>query len=573
MLKSLYIKDYALIEKIEVQFESGLNILTGETGAGKSIIIDAMSLLLGERASTEEVRKGTEKAIVEGVFNVSGNQRLKALLEQHKIECDDELILRRDVSIKGQSRCFINDTPATLSLLKEVGDLLVDLHGQHEHQSLLKPETHIELLDDFAGLGGMVEEFKTSYQKLNMLFAELKALKNKEALLKEKKELYEFQIKEIDAVNPRVGEMEQLETELKILENAERLYDATNKLYQTLYENENSIHDQLVLARNQLEDLSQIDKSFNEAKEECRSAEVIVDELRKFIQSYNSRIEFNPERLEEIRDRLGQLTRLKKKYGGSLETVIEHRAKIGGEYALAENFETEIQKIETTIESERRHCSDIAQRLSAKRREVAGRLSGQVVNVLKELGISNGNFEVKIENRRQDVEVRNQACGYVKLGKDFYETTQRGIDFVEFYISTNIGEDVKPLVKVASGGEISRVMLALKMILAKSDRLPLLVFDEIDIGISGRIAQKVGVSLKTLSNFHQIIAITHLPQIAGLANTHYLVEKIVDKKRAVTTIRKLELDERVREIAKLMSGEEVTEASLRGARELMEITK
>lgn len=573
MLKSLHIQDYALIESIQVQFESGLNILTGETGAGKSIIIDALSLLLGERATIEEIRRGAEKAIVEGVLNVSGNQTLKALLEQHQIECAEEVILRRDVSVKGQSRCFINDTPVTLSFLKAVGDMLVDLHGQHEHQSLLKSETHIELLDDFAGLGGMVEEFKTSYQALNSLFAELKSLIDKEALLKERKELYEFQIKEIDSVNPRVGEMEELEAELRILENAERLYDATTRLYQLLYENDGSIHDQLVLTRNQLDDLAQIDKSFHEATEECHSAEVIVDELRKSIQSYNARIEFNPERLEEIRDRLGQLTHLKKKYGGSLETVIEHRQKIGKEFALAENFETEIQKLQATIEGERRKCSNVAQRLSTKRREVAGRLSGQVVNALKELGISNGSFEVNIENRSRKADPKNPTRGYVKLGREFYETTPRGIDSVEFYISTNVGEDVRPLVKVASGGEISRVMLALKMILAKSDRLPILVFDEIDIGISGRIAQKVGISLKTLSNFHQIIAITHLPQIAGLAETHFVVEKTVDRKRAATTIRKLELDERVREIAKLMSGEEVTEASLRGARELMEITK
>jgi DNA repair protein RecN (Recombination protein N) len=226
--------------------------------------------------------------------------------------------------------------------------------------------------------------------------------------------------------------------------------------------------------------------------------------------------------------------------------------------------------MESTIEAERKSCSELAQRLSSKRREVAGRLNKQVANVLKELGISNGSFEVEIKNRPLNLESRRAGNAYVRLGKDYLETTPRGIDFVEFYISTNIGEDVKPLSKVASGGEISRVMLALKMILAKSDRLPLLVFDEIDIGISGRMAQKVGVCLKSLSNFHQIIAITHLPQIAGLADTHYVVEKFVDKKRATTGIRKLDLEERVREIAKLMSGEEITEASLRGARELME---
>lgn len=570
MLKSLTIKNYALIDEVEVEFESGLNIITGETGAGKSILIDALSLILGERASSDIVRKGTDKAIVEGIFGVAGNKKVRALLESNQFDLSDELILRREVSAKGQSRCFINDTPATLNLLKEIGDLLVDLHGQHEHQSLLRPETHLDLLDDFGGLEGLVKEYRVHYDHLTDLYTRLDALTTRERQLKERRDLYEFQIREIDAVDPKPGEEDQLEQELKILENAERLFEATSRLYQMLYEGEGAVYDQLVLARNQLEDLSSIDPAFEEAKNECASAAAVVDELTKFIQSYNSRIEFNPERLEQIRERLGQLALLRKKYGGTIEALLEHRAMIGREFALAENFDDELRKLREQINERRSVCSAAAQRLSAKRRELVSKVNRAVVTELGKLGIASAQFDVRIENRRMEPENgREHKRVYVMLGREAYEATPRGMDVVEFYLSTNVGEDLKPLARTASGGEVSRVMLALKSILAKSERLPLLVFDEIDVGISGRIAQAVGKSLKNLSQFHQIIAITHLPQIAGLADTHFVVEKAEDGRRTVTRLRKLDLHERVEEVARLMSGAEVTEAGLAGARELM----
>lgn len=575
MLKSLHIKNYTLIDEIEIDFESGLNIMTGETGAGKSIIIDALSLVLGERASSEVIRKGQEKAIVETIFGISDNKKVKKLLEANEIEADDELILRREISARGQNRCFVNDTPATLSLLQSVGDLMVDLHGQHEHQSLLKTETHIELLDDFGGLEGLVAEFRQAYQRMSLLFAELDELRAKEERLKEKRDLYEFQIKEIDNLNPRPDEEEALESELRILENAEKLFEATSQLHQMLYEGEQAVYDQLILARNQLEDLAGIDKSFEEPKRECASAVAIISEVAKFIQNYNSKIEFNPERLEAIRERLGQLSMLKKKYGGSTNAILEHRARIGKEFALAENFENAIRTLQQKIEEERMGCSSSAQRLSSKRRELVGKVNRSIVAELAKLGIANGRFDVAIKNR-----LLNKADGqsgaekaYVRLGRDSYDATPLGIDFVEFHISTNLGEDPKPLAKVASGGEVSRIMLALKSILAKSERLPVLIFDEIDVGVSGRIAQAVGRSLKSLSQFHQVIAITHLPQIAGLADAHYVVEKVEKGQRTMTATRKLDVEERVEEVAKLMSGAEVTEAGLEGAKELMGLAR
>ncbi len=568
MLKHLHIQNYALIEKLEIGFEQGMNIVTGETGAGKSIIIDALSLILGERANTGAIRKDTDKAIVEGTFDVSQNKNIKPILKANEIDFSDEVILRREVSIKGTSRCFVNDSPVSLSIMKNIGDLLVDLHGQHEHQSLLRTETHIELLDDFGGLSSFVEEFKAAHNQLTSEVSKLTELQNRKKQIIEKKDLSEFQLREIDAVNPTPDEEAHLESELKILENSEKLNEETNKLYNILYDGENSIIVKLNQSLKHIEQLLLIDETFGVLKKETESAEAIVKELTASVRDYISKIEFSPEKLEHHRNRLGQIALLKKKYGGSIETLIEFKQNLEAELQLAENFDAEINNIKEEIENKRKIASELAKKLTAKRNEAAKKVNSEIVKVLAELGINNSKFETRVDNRL--VKPGNSENALVKIGKDFYETTPKGIDFVEFFISTNIGEDVKPLVKVASGGEISRIMLSLKTILAKSEKLPLLIFDEIDIGISGRIAQAVGLSLKNLSKLHQIIAITHLPQIAGLADTHYVVEKVEDGKRSATRLRKLTLEERIREVAKLLSGKEVTEAGIISARELIE---
>ena len=565
MLKNLSIKHYALIEDLTIDFERGLNIITGETGAGKSIIIDALSLILGERADTDMVRKDADKAIVEGIFDVSDNKKLRTLLEKNNIESCDEMIVRREVSAKGQSRSFINDTPASISVLKDIGDVLVDLHGQHDHQSLLRTETHIDLLDDFGGLEGLCGEYYTAYRKALDTARAVEELVSREQQLMERRSFYEFQIREIDTVNPRPHEEDELERELIILENAERLFSSTERLYQMLYEGDHSIHDQLILTRNELENLTAIDPAFGESQREAGSASAVVDELAKFIQQYNSKIDFNPRRLEEIRDRLGNLSILKKKYGGTLEAVLQYREKIGYEVNLAENFKTEIEVLRKKFDIQRQRTSEVAQRLSVKRNEIGGKAGTLIIRALQELGIPNAVFEVRCTHRIS----ADPGKAIARIGKECYEATPKGIDFVEFYISTNVGEDPRPLPKVASGGEVSRIMLALKMVLAKSDRLPLLVFDEIDVGVSGKIAQVVGQSLNKLSQFHQVVAITHLPQIAGFADSHFMVKKIEDGKRAKTQIRKLDDDERVREVASLLSGDEITNSGLESARELM----
>ncbi len=567
MLKTLEIKDYALIDKIYVEFGKGLNIITGETGAGKSILVDAMSLLLGERASTEVVRKGAKKSVVEGIFNVEGNRKVKKILDEKDIEFEPELIVRREISPKGSNRCFVNDTPVPLSVVKDLGELLVDLHGQHEHQSLLRTDTHIEFLDDFGNYTGLLNNYKKLYRELTETEKELTALIRKEGLLKEKKDIYEFQIREIDAVSPHAGEEEKLKEELNILENSERLAELTTEVYTLLYESDNSVHDSIVKVKNTLESLSDVDKIFNESSNEAETVLALINDISSFVRSYKDKIDINAEELEEKRERLGSINMLKKKYGGTVSAVIEYRNKINDEYKLAENFSEKIKKLEAELEHLRKSAGEAALKLSLKRKETGKKVKTEIEKVIQSLGISSPLFEVKIINEAANDDTQN----YLAVENKKLKFNPAGIDKVEFYISTNPGEDLKPLVKVASGGEVSRIMLSLKTILAKNDKLPLLIFDEIDTGVSGRIAQKVGSALKELASYHQIISITHLPQIAGLADHHYSVEKLSKNERVFSTIRRLTEEERVNEVARLMSGEEITEINIKGAKQLIGI--
>ncbi|MBV6421540.1 MAG: DNA repair protein RecN [Ignavibacteriaceae bacterium] len=563
MLKSLEVKDYALIEHISVEFGNGLNIITGETGAGKSILIDAMSLLLGERASTEVIRKGAQKSFVEGIFEVKANKKVKSLLEENEIEFADELIVRREISLKGSNRCFINDTPVNLNLVKDIGNQLVDLHGQHEHQSLLRTETHIDYLDEFGNYEELHQQYKNIFSELVKNEKVLTDLKSKENSIKEKKDFYSFQIKEIDNISPQEDEEEKLSEELKILENSEKLAEATSEIYQLLYESDNSIQYSLSKVKSLLQKLNEIDKSFSESFNESQSALAQINDISNFIRSYNTKINLDPEEVEEKRQRLGAISLLKKKYGSSVKSILEYRKKIGEEYELAENFSGKIDELSNNIFELRKTAGNLAKSLSKKREQTAAIVKKGIEETLRELGIQNPQFKTEIKNLTAEID------SGIFVDKKFFKSTSKGIDEIEFLISTNPGEDLKPLTRVASGGEVSRIMLALKSTLAKTDKLPLLIFDEIDVGVSGRIAQKVGRALKNLSSFHQVISITHLPQIASLADHHFSIEKITNKERVISSIKKLPQSERITEIARLLSGEKVTEASLKSARELI----
>ena len=565
MLISLEVKDYALIDHINIEFGKGLNIITGETGAGKSILIDAMSLLLGERASTEVVRKGAQKSFVEGIFKLEHNKKVKLVLEENEIEFHPELIIRREISLKGSNRCFVNDSPVTLNTIKKLGDLLVDLHGQHEHQSLLRTETHIDFLDEYGDNNKLLENYRGFYKELNLKQNELKQLTSKEEVLKEKKEVYSFQIKEIDSVNPLHEEDELISNELNILENSEKLLELTDEVYNKLYDGDPSAIALLGETKHKLNQLANIDKSFLESEGECDSALAIVKELANSLRNYKSRIDVDPKEIEEKRNRLGSLNLLKKKYGGSIQKITEHREKIGKEFEFADNFSVAINNLKNEINGIRKTAGDAADKLSTARRKQADKVESEVKKVLAQLGIPNAVFKVNIKQSECDKSDGN----FLLIQNKRTRFNENGVDEVEFYISTNTGEDAKPLVKVASGGEVSRIMLSLKTILAKSDKLPLLIFDEIDTGVSGRIAQKVGVALKELASFHQIIAITHLPQIAGMADYHYAVEKKQIDNRAISLINKLSDDERINEVAKLISGEELSMASIESAKQLI----
>lgn len=565
MLKSLEIKDYALIDHINVEFGRGLNIITGETGAGKSILIDAMSLLLGERASTEVVRKGAQKSFVEGIFDVELNKKVKLFLDENEIEFQPELIIRREISLKGSNRCFVNDSPVALNVVKELGNLLVDLHGQHEHQSLLRTETHIDFIDEFGDNEKLLNEYQNLYKQLISKQNELKELRLKEDSLKEKKDVYSFQIKEIEAVNPQPDEDVLIPNELNILENSEKLLELTDDVYNKLYDGEPSVIDLLGETKHKLNQLANIDKTFLESEGECDSALAIVKELANSLRSYKSKIDVDTKEVEAKRERLGSINLLKKKYGGSIAKILDHLEKIKKEFELADNFSEAIVQLEKEILSLKKSAGDSAEKLSAARKKQSVKVEAEVKKVLAQLGIPDAVFKVNITQ----TETKNYNHSLTIKNKN-YNCSETGVDEVEFCISTNSGEDVKPLVKVASGGEVSRIMLSLKTILAKNDKLPLLIFDEIDTGVSGRIAQKVGMALKDLASFHQIIAITHLPQIAAIADHHYAVEKKQIDNRAISSIKKLSDDERVNEVAKLISGQHITKESLQSAVQLMQ---
>lgn len=565
MLNSLEIKDYALIENIHVEFGPGLNIITGETGAGKSILIGALGLLLGERASSEAVRKGAAKSYVEGIFNIGTNEKVKKYLSDNNFEFSEELIIRREISVKGSNRCFINDSPVQLSHVKEVGDLLIDLHGQHDHQSLLRTETHIDFLDEFCRVNDILDEFKAKRKILLDSINELNTLKKNEKEIKNKLELNSFQLKEINAVSPEKDEDSILERELKIMENAEKLFDSSSQIHSAIYEDENCAHDLLVSIQNSLNSISRIDESLKGKADEINSAVQLVRDVGDFIRDYRDKIDIDPNLLEEKRERAGAIYLLKKKYGGTLESVLSHRNKIEEELSIAENFGESIKNLEKKIDSIRMDILKIGLNLSSIRKKEARKIEKSIEEALSYLGINDSKFVINISFNESLL-----SDQYVEHEKKRVSIFPNGLDEVEFYISTNKGEDPKPLVKTASGGEVSRIMLAIKSVMAKTEKLPLLVFDEIDVGISGRIAQKVGKVLKNLSVSHQIISITHLPQIAAFADHNYSVTKKSSADRTISMIQKLNNDEKVNEIAKLLSGEKVTDNNRKNAQDLID---
>ncbi|AXJ02002.1 DNA replication and repair protein RecN [Cyclonatronum proteinivorum] len=561
MIASLYIKDFALIDELETSFEPGLNIITGETGAGKSIIIGALNILLGERAQLESIRQGAAKAIAEVILKTGEDEKLAALLLEHGVEPAPETIIRREVRHSG-SRAFINDTPVQLSVLKQVGGLLVDLHGQHDHQLLLREENHREVIDSRPGVAAALEAYVRSFEAVSELRKQKAALQKRERELREKQELYRFQLRELRAADLKPDETEQLERDIRLLDSSEELNETAAKILTAGRDGKFNALDFLGMMEQALGQMAQLEPEFESYVQELETARISVEELLRFTEQYQTNIEFNPVQLETLRQRQAELRRLEKKYGKSPEALLTYMEEVEQTLSLADNFEAELEKLDVQIQKAAGVLGAKAKALHDARIAEGERLSGDIERELMHLGFRHARFAVVVR-------WREQSDGWIEIDGKRIACAADGADDLSFYISTNKGEAPKPLSRTASGGEMSRIMLALKSILAREQRLPVMIFDEIDTGISGPIAQQVGRTMRGLADTVQILSITHLPQIACMAHTHYVVRKTETDERTVTRIDRLSEEEHIREVARLMSGTDLTEAVLSSARELV----
>jgi len=550
MLRELSIKNFALIEELHISFDRSLNILTGETGAGKSIIIGAIGLILGGRASSEVIRKGSDLCEVRGLFEIKENVGLKGMLAEKGLLSreEEEFILKRELSRQGRSRCFLSGQIITLGMLEEIGNYLVDVHGQHEHQALLKPGVARALLDDFGVLTKLRKKTEEIYRKFREKSRELEELRASEKEREQQIDLYQFQIKEIDQANLSVEEEEILEKEYKVLSNAEKLDQLSQELYHHLYEGAGSITEKTALVERDLERIVAIDQALKGELKELGEVKYRIDEIAITIRDYRKKIEFNPQRLEEILERKELISKLKRKYGNTIKEILNYRketqVKLDKLLSSARSMEEimgEVQRLQEELARE-------ADNLSGERKKAGAKLKKKVEQELKELGMGKARFDVEISQ------------GEIKSS---------GMDEIRFLVAPNVGEDLKLINQIASGGEISRIMLALKTILARADQVPTLIFDEIDVAIGGRIAQVVGRKMRALFPNHQVICITHLPQIAVFASNHYFVGKKISGERTKTMAVLLDKKGKESEIARMLGGERLTEITLKHAREMI----
>lgn len=566
MLANLRVRNYALLDEVDIEFTPGLNVLTGETGSGKSILIGALGLILGGRAAADTIRSGAGSVVVEGLFEGARDPQLRTLLSDIGVDPEEDgLIVRREVGRDGRNRCTINGSLVTVSVLRKLGVLLVDLHGQHDHQTLLNPRTHRDFLDGFEDVRTPKKHVVEAYLRFTERSGALRILEEELAATREREELYRFQLDELDQADLTPGEDEELERERAVLEHAEQLIRVASEAYEALSEGEDAFVDGLVRVIRALEEAERIDPSLGEALESVRTARYQLDDCTDFLRRYRDRVEYDPARLEEVLDRLDLIGRLKRKYGATLEEVAAHRERIAGELDRMDTADERRSDLREEVEAARQELAERAKALSDRRKQVARKLEGRVVAELAELGMGKTGFQVGIEWQASD-------DGPVRIDGRGFRVDAHGMDRIEFLISPNAGEALKPLASIASGGEISRIMLALKVILAESDRMPTLIFDELDIGIGGRIAESVGHRLKLLARDHQVLCITHLHQVACWGRTHFTVHKQSSRGRSVTLVDHLDENGRVREIARMLAGETVDDMALSHAREMLRRT-
>ncbi len=567
MLHSLQVHEFAVIEDAELDLAPSLTVLTGETGAGKSVLIGALQLLLGDRASSDQVRSGAARASIRGTFTIPSAHPVRALLDDRGIPLDDNrLIIRREVTSEGRSRAWMNDTSVTVGTLRDIGQELVDLHGQHEHQSLLRPSNHLLLLDAFAGLEAERDEYSGLLDEYRNVQARLENIRARESEISERRELWRFQLDEIDSVDPLENEEEDLERETRILEGAEAIMSGLSAYLTSLSEGETPLLGHLQRHRGELETLSAIDPGLSESVELLDEALLSLTESTLTAQRYLDGFEYDEERLADARERLTELIQLAKKYGGSYQAMLHRREELRQSLGEQTRQEEETVALAERAEDLRDRVASAALSLHERRGAVTDDLHRRVEAELDYLAMSEARFEVAVE-------LRENPGGVIVLPDGVRcDAGPYGIDRVEFRLGTNPGSPVLPLHKVASGGEISRIMLALKSVFGEASHVPTLVFDEIDSGIGGTTADRIGDRLEALAAERQLVVITHLPQIARRGSHHLLVEKTVEEDVTRVSIHQLQGEERTKAIAVLMSGEAESDAVLEHARELLQDT-
>lgn len=550
MLLEISIKNFAIIEEISLNFEKGMTVLTGETGAGKSIIIDAMNMMLGSRATTDVIRHGAPKAEIEGLFAVESNRHLTALFEEQGLEWTDELIIRREILQNGRSVSRINGQMVNLSVLKEVGQHLVDIHGQHDQEELMRPQLHITMLDEFgdAAFFQTKAAYRQTFEDYKRLRKQVVELQRNQQENKARIEMLEFQIAEIEAAALEVEEDVRLEQERQRLLNHKMIADTLTNAYTMLDAEEFSSLANVRSAMNDLESIEEYDPSYKELSSQLSETFYALEDITKRLEDVVDGLEFDGNRLMQVESRLDLIHSITRKYGGQVKDVLEYLAQITKEYSLLTGSDLSSEELEKELKRLEKSLVSLAQDLSDQRHALAQALENEIQQELADLYMDKARFQVRFSKAKFNRE---------------------GNEAVEFYISTNPGEDFKPLVKVASGGELSRLMLAIKSAFSRKEGKTSIVFDEVDTGVSGRVAQAIAAKIHKIGQNGQVLAISHLPQVIAAADYQFYIEKISDEHSTVSTVRLLNREERIEEIAKMLAGEDLTEAARQQAEQLL----
>jgi DNA repair protein RecN (Recombination protein N) len=554
MLQELSVKNFAIISSLQLEFQMGMTVLTGETGAGKSIIIDVMGLLTGGRGSSDYIRQGASKCTLEGLFTMPKNQELINLLEELGIERDDDaLVIQRDISASGKNVCRVNGRIINIANLRKIGEFLVDIHGQNEHQELMQSERHIHMLDDFGGkeLLKRKEQYENSYSEYRMIATKVRNRQKNEKEFAQRMDMLQFQSDEIAGAQLVVGEEEQLLEERNKLGNFQKIADALAISYGAINGESDSSLDKIGYAMNELQSIESLDPEYKAISEAVQNSYYLLQEASADLARNIDSLELDENRLNEVENRLELIRQMKRKYGESIETILAYYQEITRELADADFLEGKTGELESLLIEKKNQVIKHGLQLREMRKKVAEQLEKNILHELKELYMERTEFDVR----------------FTELPEDQF--TEEGLDQVEFYITTNPGEPLKPLVRVASGGELSRVMLALKTIFSKSQGITSIVFDEVDTGVSGRVAQAIADKIYQISEDSQVLCITHLPQVAAVADYQYFIEKEIVGERTETKVRRLKQEERVTEIARMLSGSEITKLTVEHAEELL----